>query len=321
MELIANLVVWPQVNAPLHFKEEPEFVSTVAHRRLSPRPILPKPAATIPQKRKSPQSSEDPLVSSRRPTPIFNNVPRPSTPKSAPGNVEVVITSPPTNRKLIKEGKVAVRGPIGISEEFFPLDVEENARATQRRYPTAKADRRHAVPFPSARKPLKPSSLSPSKFLRHMQMQKLRRIDGQDLSFDIDDEKLAILSSNFGFINEYKLQEGVTPVPSDFIAGCDCDGPCDEFSCDCLDEELNSDQKIVPYHLVDGRLVLRPDFLKRKSLISECSSKCSCSGAGQQCWNHVVQRGRSVRPQIFDTGERGFGSIPTLYAHSRLMLI
>lgn len=322
MELIANLVVWPQIDVPLHFKkEDPTFVSTVAHRRPSPPAISPKPSPTIPQKRKSPNSSEDPLAASRKPTPIFNNVQRPSTPKSAPelqlqasDNVEVVIHSPSAHqRKLIKEGKAAVRGPIGVSEEFFPLDVEENARATQRRYPTAKAGGRRAIAFPIPRNPLRPMSLSPSKFLRHMQMQKLERIDGEDLSFDIDDEKLAILSANFGFINEYKLQEGVTPVPSDFIAGCDCDGPCDVFSCDCLDEELNSDRKIVPYHLVSGRHVLRPDFLKRKSLISECSSKCSCS---QQCWNHVVQRGRSVRLQIFDTGERGFGSTTSLYSYS-----
>lgn len=162
-------------------------------------------------------------------------------------------------------------------------------------------------------------SLSPSKFLRHMQMQKLKRIGGEDLSFDIDDEKLAILSANFGFINEYKLQEGVTPVPSEFIAGCDCAGPCDATSCDCLNEEINSDQKIVAYHLVNGQRVLRPDFLKRKSIISECSSKCSCQG--RQCWNHVVQQGRSVRLEIFDTGKRGFGPISSLFAYLCLILI
>lgn len=316
MELIANLVVWPQAKVPFQLKEEPTFVSTVAHRRPSP-PVVAKPSPTIPQKRKSPDSSEDPLASSRRPTPIVNGTQRPSTPKSAPDllpsdNVEVVIHSPSAHqRKLTKAGKAAVRGPIGISEEFFPVDVEDQARATLRRYPTAKVAGRDAVPFPSAPRPLRSMSCSPNKFLRHMQMQKLRRIGGKDLSFDIDDEKLAILSANFGFIDEYKLQDGVAPVPSEFIAGCDCDGPCDEYSCDCLGEELNSDRKIVPYHVVDGRWVLRPDFLKRKSIISECSSKCSCQG--RQCWNHVVQRGRSIRLEIFDTGARGFGSITTFY--------
>lgn len=327
MELTANLVVWPQVKAPFQFqRKEPTFFATVAHRRPSPPAIAPRPPPSIPQKRKSPDDSlKEPPAASRKPSPapIINGFQRPSTPKSAPdfqasNNVEVVISSPSAQRKTIKEGKAAVKGPIGISEEFFPLDVEENARAAQRRYPTARAAVRSAVPLVIARKPLRPMSLAPSRFLRQMQIQKLKRIGGEDLSFDVDDEKLAVLSANFGFIDEYKLQEGVTPVPSEFIAGCDCNGPCDEFSCDCLNEELNSDRKIVPYHVVHGRRVLRPDFLKRKSLISECSSKCSCQG--RQCWNHVVQQGRSVRLEIFDTGERGFGSVTPAFAHPRPIL-
>lgn len=317
MELISNLVFSPQAKVPLQLKAEPTFVSTVAHRRPSGS-IPQKPSTIIPHKRKSAESSENSLVSSRKPTPVFKDTQGPSTTTPVPdlqhpNNVEVVIPSPSVRqRKLIKKSKLARKELTGLSQLFFPLDVEERAKAARRRYPKARHVDRKLVPFSIDPNPPKSMSISPSKFLRHMQMQELKRINGYDLSFDLDDEKLAILSANFGFVNEYKLQDGVTPAPSEFIAGCDCDGPCDEESCDCLNEELNSNKKIVPYHLVEGRMVLRPDFLKRKSIISECSSKCSCSG---QCWNHVVQKGRSVRLQIFDTGARGFGSFTILFAY------
>jgi len=51
-------------------------------------------------------------------------------------------------------------------------------------------------------------------------------------------------------------------------------------------------------------MVLRPDFMKRRSLIIECSSLCAC---GSRCWNRVVQRGRTVRLEIFQTANRGMG--------------
>lgn len=221
----------------------------------------------------------------------------------------MVIPSPSAQQtELLKKSKPRKK-ITGLSKRYFPVNLEEKAAAIQRRYPEARHVDRSVVPFGINPKPFKPSSVSPSQFMRHMQLQKLKRIGGVDLSPEVDDEKLAILFANFGFVNDYKLQDGVSPVSKEFLAGCDCADQCDEESCECLIQEMTSNKKIVAYHLVGDRVVLRPDFLKRKSIISECSSRCSCKG---KCWNHVVQRGRKVRLEIFDTGERGFGSSTTL---------
>lgn len=335
MALLANLLIWAQVNNSPKPKEEPTFFSTLVHRR--PSATLSQPPL-IPQKRKSAESTDDSARQSRKPTPLNNSFHAPAdsteasvqqsqtptsiikpphtptTPSPAPNshpsdNVEVVIFSPPEQRQaLVKKGKPRVRCSSESIEEFldafFPVDAQEKAKAARRRYPTRRTVDRKAIPFTVQSQPLKWTSVTANQFLRIMQQEKFNRNHGAKLSFDIDDEKLAMLSSNFGFVNEYKLQDGVTPAPDDFVAGCECEGPCDPW-CDCLNEELNSNKKIVPYQEVNGRMVLRRDFMKRKSIISECSAKCSCNG---ECWNHVVQDGRSVRLQIFDTGERGFGS-------------
>lgn len=114
-------------------------------------------------------------------------------------------------------------------------------------------------------------------------------------------------AANFEFVNAYKIRKGVSPVPESFNGGCDCGPGCDPRQCTCLSEEEHSDDKIVPYRAatdVPGLMVLAPDFMKRTSMIYECSSRCGCRG---ECWNSVVLKGRTVRLEIFHTGNRGFG--------------
>lgn len=118
-------------------------------------------------------------------------------------------------------------------------------------------------------------------------------------------------AANFEFVNAYKIRKGVSPVPESFNGGCDCGPGCDPRQCTCLSEEEHSDDKIVPYRAaadVPGLMVLAPDFMKRTSMIYECSSRCGCRG---ECWNSVVQKGRTVRLEIFHTGNRGFGMPPS----------
>lgn len=296
-------------------QETTTFVSTLAHRHPS----------TIPHKRKSVENSESSSVSSHIGLPNFRFTQPPSTPSptpslKAPDNVTVVIpSSSQYQRKLIKAGQPAGPKYIGLSQECYPTDLEERGKAALRTYPTSRTVDRSVVPYSASHmQPLRNPSFTASQYLRTTLNAKFRRIEGPAISFDIDDEKLAILSTNFGFIHEYKLQDGVTPVPDEFNGGCDCDGPCDPKGCGCLYSEVDSNERIVPYHRSEnGQIVLRPDFLHRKSMILECSFRCSCKG---NCWNHVVQRGRSVRLQIFDTGSRGFGtfSILLFYAFAHL---
>lgn len=136
--------------------------------------------------------------------------------------------------------------------------------------------------------------------------QKLARIPGPPITLErnIDASKLDF---NFEFINTYKMQEGVEQVDPNFHAGCDCQGPkCDLSACACLSLEDDSDERIVPYQVGNhGVIVLREDFMRRKpQMIYECSMLCGC---GPSCMNRVVEKGRTVSLEIFDTKGRGFG--------------
>ncbi|KAJ5677180.1 histone H3 methyltransferase SUV39H1/Clr4 [Penicillium maclennaniae] len=206
------------------------------------------------------------------------------TPSPAPSaNIEVVIPSPSQRQqKLIKTLKSVDSPRDGSWDHRFPTDAEERQKAALRAYPHAR------------------------KALRYELNQKLKRISGPEVSLDMDDEQVAMLSANFGFLNEYKLQDGITRADPAFNAGCTCNGPCDPESCDCIEMEEDEDKPISTYRRVHDKIVLGSDFLKRKRhpRILECNEACGCKG---KCWNTVVQRGRSVRLQIFDTGVRGLG--------------
>lgn len=142
--------------------------------------------------------------------------------------------------------------------------------------------------------------------------QKLQAIDGPQVSVARGDEvSLALAVENFQFVNAYKLREGVKRVDESFNIGCDCGTSCDPATCQCLTREENSGPTIIPYMAVgnddEKTSVLRPEFLKRTEMIFECSARCSCQ---RKCWNCVVQRGRTIRLEIFNTGNRGFGELP-----------
>lgn len=156
--------------------------------------------------------------------------------------------------------------------------------------------------------------------LRDNLNERLESISGPSITSNISDKKLALLSTNFGFLNDYILRDGVQRVDEGFNSGCNCIGACDPTNCDCLFEEEDSDEKIRTYHEVNGQYLLHPSFLARRSKIVECCALCSCRG---NCWNTVVQRGRQVRFEIFDTGNRGLGTYhlrPLLFYYPRLRL-
>jgi histone-lysine N-methyltransferase SUV39H len=222
--------------------------------------------------------------------------------------VEVVIPSPSQQqRKLFKSLKPIGPIPNGFSDRRFPTNTDEEEKAARRAYPKARNVDRSVVSFALTPKPMPYTSITPVQALRYELNQKLKRINGPEVSFDMDDEKVATLSANFGFLNEYKLQDGITRADLGFNAGCTCKGPCDPETCDCVEREEDSETLISTYRTsASGQVVLGPDFLKRKRhpRILECNEGCGCKG---RCWNTVVQRGRNVRLQIFDTGGRGLG--------------
>lgn len=143
--------------------------------------------------------------------------------------------------------------------------------------------------------------------LKTLYTQKLTHIQGPAVYLTTK-QQIPKFEFNFEFINTYKIQNDVQTVDKEFLAGCDCtNGKCNS-SCTCLtNEEDSTNHKIIPYTRgKDGVIVLRKDFMKRRSMIYECSSLCNCRST---CWNRVVEHGRTVRLEIFETKNRGFGRL------------
>ena len=146
---------------------------------------------------------------------------------------------------------------------------------------------------------------------------------------NIDDKQLG---GKFQFVSSYIRRPGVEPRPTqDGNPGCDCVGGCSPGSCSCFVDDIEIDDfgdeinhgKIVPYRrLVDATgksmSVLREDYMEKTDAdgerceIIECNDNCAC---GANCWNRVVQNGRTLPLEVFMTEKCGFG---TLYTLSRL---
>jgi len=322
MGVLANLSSWIQPKISPRKEDLAPFVSTLPHRRPSTSGLR------LLQKRNVTESSEDSSVTSnlgRQGTQMGLNLSTSPTPSLKRTHVEVVIPSPPQRRqklfKPLKAGETAEpikNSPNGFSPCRFPTDTEDNEKTTKRAYPTARNITRSVVSFAMSPRPMPYRSITPIQALRYEFQQKLKRIHGPEVSFNMGDEKVAMLSANFGFLNEYKLQDGVVHADAGFNAGCTCNGPCDPASCDCVEMEDDSDKLISTYRpSFNGQVVLGSEFLERKlhPRILECNKACGCKG---KCWNTAVQRGRSVRLQIFDTGGRGLGM--HLYYNSLIIL-
>lgn len=246
-----------------------------------------------------------------------------TTPSPSPGTqdkqqrvVNVVIPSP--SRKLKSEILSSEWTPrdefTGLSETYYPTDRHEQ-RAHKGAYPRArdKVDRRAislGIGLPTTTPILTEHPAPPIRQqLCRSFVRKLSKIQGPPvtLASGDDDHLLTGIAANFEFVNEYKLRKGVQPVGEDFNAGCSCTTVCDPKRCMCLSEAEDTDEKLLPYQAAPddaSMLVLRPEFRERTSMIFECSARCGCQG---KCWNNVVQRGRTVRFEIFHTGNRGFG--------------
>lgn len=250
------------------------------------------------------------------------------TPSPAPRtkleeDISVVIPSPSAQLKREIDSAELITDAVltGVSEEYYPTDVHER-RATRGAYPAARKTNRAGVslvignpgPFLTAK-----SRRPVIDLLCESLWGKLASIKGPAVTVARGDEKiLAESTAGFEFINEYKLRDGVTPISPEFNAGCSCDVVCDPARCGCLTQEEDSDARIIPYKRAADNgslLVLSPEFMARTSMIYECNSLCGC---GEKCWNSVIEQGRTVRMEIFNTGNRGFGMSST---HSLLSIL
>ena len=236
--------------------------------------------------------------------------------------VSVVIPSP-TSQQLRKFASATSIGPLsanGMSNNFFPTNEEEE-RVSRASYPSARQQydiQRQKVPLSfNSGSALKLEARAAQKhlsLLRQTLKEKLDSIHGPPVTAAVNcPNLLAKLADNFMFINDYLFRAGVEPDSVEFNLGCSCTEGCDPTKCECLSLEEDSADLIVPYKISDTNrnlVVATQEFLHRKAIIPECTSLCRCQG--ERCWNHVVQNGRTVRLEIFDTGPRGFGMFDPL---------
>lgn len=159
-------------------------------------------------------------------------------------------------------------------------------------------------------KPLRPSRLSPYQRALRLYEQKLSQIPSPSVTFANDEDEI-LPDGKFEFIDQYILFPGVEKAEDGFNTGCNCFpdgnvyGPCDISSCACAGQDEDEDGGAIPYERGLGGITVLTDAIMSKTVsIHECNIRCDC---GPTCMNRVVQKGRTVRLEIFRAGGRGFG--------------
>ncbi|KAI1953853.1 hypothetical protein LOZ57_000194 [Ophidiomyces ophidiicola] len=192
----------------------------------------------------------------------------------------------------------------GLSNHFCVDDVKKTASGM---YPKAKAVKRESVKLHRGSQEFQHLSLATQSnlVLQELYGEKLASIKGPPVAFT-SVQNTRKIDFNFEFIERYKIHEDVQQVDSNFNAGCYCLGKtCNLENCSCLSFALGKEQVVIPYKMgKNGVVVLHEDFMKRTLMIYECSFLCNCASS---CMNRVVDRGRTVRLEIFQTENRGFG--------------
>ncbi|XP_019633469.1 PREDICTED: histone-lysine N-methyltransferase SETMAR-like [Branchiostoma belcheri] len=92
---------------------------------------------------------------------------------------------------------------------------------------------------------------------------------------------------------------GAPTDPSEIMyAGCDCQTPTCPSDCPCI-------LRYGPTYDNAGCLLTeeRENFLRCKPIL-ECNSSCRC---GEKCYNRVVQKGVSLKLEVFRTPRKGWG--------------
>lgn len=199
---------------------------------------------------------------------------------------------------------------LGLSTIYYPVD-EAETKASEKAYPKQKSVDPKLTPLSLTNLPeglfrKKYNQVSSRNEVLELLKSKLSKIRGPRVTLSLGSRDDATsFPLNFEFVNSYKIRSGVEKADESFDAGCNCGIVCDTKTCTCLSQEIDSDDRINPYEILrDGTYVLNKSFLNRTAMIYECTSLCGCT---HHCWNRVVERGRTIRFDIFDTGSRGFG--------------
>lgn len=168
--------------------------------------------------------------------------------------------------------------------------------------------------------------------IRQQFIQRLDSMYGQQISF-VNDHDATTPPLRFEFISACSTGKGVYRQGEDSQTGCTQCRPdmgqqigCEYTQrCDCLEYaapdrsrlskaqleklEIDSDTTGLPkrFPYQKGGLLIN-QYLDDRFPIYECNRKCGC---GPQCKTRLVQRGRTVKLEIFKTEDRGWGKFAT----------
>ncbi|KAI0317755.1 hypothetical protein OF83DRAFT_100852 [Amylostereum chailletii] len=131
---------------------------------------------------------------------------------------------------------------------------------------------------------------------------------------EVDDEDIPDLPTGFKWVETgYEYVKGIGPLPTEFLAGCTCSGPCGrDGSCSCqAQSELPGDDGPNPLkrpYTAKGLLHAKLTNYPYQFHVNECNENCSCKQSSVKCPNRVAQQPRDVPVVIFKTANgRGWG--------------
>ncbi|OAL39003.1 hypothetical protein AYO20_01754 [Fonsecaea nubica] len=159
---------------------------------------------------------------------------------------------------------------------------------------------------------LSKSLIHPARAARDILTSRFDESLGPPLTFsnDINDKRLA---GKFQFIDHYIIGSKVKVAPPSTNSGCDCTN-CALSTCTCMTKEVEGRATQVEIYVrrPDGIVVLSDEHIASvlgnngadRHEITECNEHCGC---GDDCWNRVVCKGRTVPLEVFQTEKCGWG--------------
>ncbi|KIX94850.1 uncharacterized protein Z520_09540 [Fonsecaea multimorphosa CBS 102226] len=155
------------------------------------------------------------------------------------------------------------------------------------------------------------SPIHPARAARDILISRFEEQSNPPLTFsnDINNRRLP---GKFQFIDHYIISSKIKMAPPSTNSGCDCSS-CTLSTCKCLTKEVEGGEIQVETYVrrPDGIVVLSDDYITRslregevRHEITECNEHCGC---GDDCWNRVVCKGRTVPLELFQTEKCGFG--------------
>ncbi|KAK5945290.1 hypothetical protein PMZ80_002494 [Knufia obscura] len=302
--------------------------TTVTPRDDSKQPVGRKPLVQIPPRRQLLSSSATPiskvhqLPSSQTHSKSHVLVKLPPHPSQVQTRSKEIIKALKQDVSYIKDNPAEVSEIVGVLP-FDDTDLDTKARRRAKQMKHKKVDHnRLALDFDSLSLQSSTPQASatqlvhPRQQARQILHERFKQSQHSALSFE-NRRNTRQLNGKFQFVSDYIFSKKIkskkqAPLQS---RDCQCIGGCG-LHCACLPPpqttiDANGVEQTINIQTYrrrqDGLVVLSDEFIDRwsdKIRIFECGEYCSCP---QNCPNRVVQKGRQIPLQVFETQHCGFG--------------